>query len=105
MGASVTACDALLGDSQDGGEWVVANTDRGRSPGPAGGLQIRSPTSLATWLRITSVTCWYRAAMDSLDQPSSDMTVRAGWRRTSRTVAAVTIVCVTRQGGRRFRRM
>jgi len=31
----------------------------------------------------------YRAAIHSLDQPMSDLTVGVGWRRTSRTVAAV----------------
>jgi len=45
---------------------------------PPGESQISSPTWLATWLRMVSVTCWYRAAMDSLDQPISDITVGVG---------------------------
>ena len=59
------------------------------SPPAVGESQISSPTWLATWLRMLSVTCWYRAAVDSLDQPISDITVGVGCRRTSSTVAAV----------------
>src|SRR5262249_62025165 len=36
VGASVTACDALLGDGEDGGERVVTNRDRGRVPWAGG---------------------------------------------------------------------
>ncbi len=41
-------------------------------PGPGAACQIRPPTWPATWLRMASVTCWYRAAMDALDHPISD---------------------------------
>ena len=47
------------------------------------------PTRAATSRWISAVTCWYRAAIDVLDQPMTLMTVRSGTPSNSTTVAAV----------------
>src|SRR5258708_1000477 len=56
-GAAAVAGDALLGMARTAASESLWTVTAARSLVPVGRFQIRSPTWLATWLRIASVTC------------------------------------------------